>query len=216
MRLGPGSPAFRYGVGRRGVVWHGQHDAMDPKRTLRTAMLAARSGCDPALGACLASHVMAGGILDRLLSGPRQSIAGFWPMGSEIDIRPLLHALVSRGYPILLPATPPRGQPLTFRRWRPGDAMLPDRFGTVAPPGEPGVPDMLLVPLLAWDLHGNRLGYGGGYYDRTLAGLPGRRAIGCAYAMQQVDRVPAGPHDVPLDAVATECGVTVFRTWPGC
>ncbi len=178
----------------------------DPKRTLRIAMLAARSACDPALGACLAAH-----LLEWLPANPAQAIAGFWPMGTEIDLRPLLHALASRGHRLLLPATPPRGQPLAFRRWRPGDALLPDRFGTVAPQGEPGVPDMLLVPLLAWDAAGNRLGYGGGYYDRTLAALPGRRAIGCAYAMQQVDRLPAGPHDVPLDAVATECGVTVFR-----
>ena len=170
-------------------------------------MLAARAACDPALGVRLVSHVLA-----RLPPLPGQAIAGFWPMGTEIDVRPLLHALAGRGHPILLPATPPRGQPLTFRRWHPGDAMLPDRFGTVAPEGEPGIPDVLLVPLLAWDAAGNRLGYGGGYYDRTLAALPDRRAIGCAYAAQQVDRVPTGPHDVPLAAVATECGITLFRT----
>lgn len=78
------------------------------------------------------------------------------------------------------------------------------------PVGEPGVPDMLLVPLLAWDGQGRRLGYGGGYYDRTLAALPGCRTIGCAYAAQQVAEVPAGPHDRPLDAVATEEGLTSF------
>ena len=88
--------------------------------------------------------------------------------------------------------------------------MRPERFGTVRPVGEAGTPDMLLVPLLAWDGQGRRLGYGGGYYDRTLAALPGRRAIGCAYAMQRVPEVPAGGHDVPLDAVATELGVTWF------
>ena len=170
-------------------------------------MLAARSACDPALGACLAGH-----LLEWLPAAPGQSIAGFWPMGTEIDLRPLLHALAGRGHLLLLPATPPRGQPLIFRRWRPGDALLPDRFGTVAPQGEPGVPDVLLVPVLAWDAAGNRLGYGGGYYDRTLAALPGRRAIGCAYAMQQVRHVPTGPYDVPLDAMATERGVTLFRT----
>jgi 5-formyltetrahydrofolate cyclo-ligase len=70
-------------------------------------------------------------------------------------------------------------------------------------------PDFLLVPLLAFDRAGRRLGYGAGYYDRTLAALPGRPAIGCAYAVQEVEAVPAGPQDARLDAVATERGVIV-------
>ena len=168
-------------------------------------MLALRATQDPALGARLAEH-----LLRDALPQPSQSVAGFWPMGHEINIRPLLHALHARGNPILLPVTPPRGQPLTFRHWRPGDALQPERFGTSRPIGEPGVPDVLLVPLLAWDGQGRRLGYGGGYYDRTLAALPGRRAIGCAYAAQRVPEVPAGLHDMPLDAVATEKGLTWF------
>ena len=178
----------------------------DCKRRLRAAMLAARGTLDPSLGSHLAAHVLAD---PGLFAG--QAIAGYWPIGSEIDLRPLLRALHGRGNPILLPVTPPRGQPLAFARWRPGDILAPGRFGTVSPTGEPGVPDVLLVPLLAWDGQGRRLGYGGGYYDRTLAVLTGRRAIGCAYAAQQVAEVPAGPHDVRLDAVATEFGVTWFR-----
>ncbi len=177
----------------------------DSKQALRQAMLGARQTLDPALGVRLAEYV-----LRDASPLPGQSVAGFWPMGTEIDIRPLLHALHARGHPILLPVTPPRGQPLAFRRWRPGDTMRPERFGTVRPIGEPGVPDVLLVPLLAWDGQGRRLGYGGGYYDRTLASLPGRRAIGCAYAAQRVAEVPADAHDMPLDAVATEDGVTPF------
>ncbi len=177
----------------------------EAKQALRTAMLALRATQDPALGARLAEHV-----LHDAPPNPRQSVAAFWPMGQEIDIRSLLHALHARGNPVLLPVTPPRGQPLTFRRWRPGDDMPTEHFGTVRPIGESGVPDVLLVPLLAWDGQGRRLGYGGGYYDRTLAGLPGRRTIGCAYAAQQVAEVPSGPHDMPLDAVATENGVTWF------
>lgn len=168
-------------------------------------MLAMRAAQDPALGTHLAQH-----ILREVPLQPGQSVAGFWPMGQEVDIRPLLHALHARGHPILLPVTPPRGQPLTFCRWRPGDALQPERFGTFRPIGEPGSPDLLLVPLLAWDGQGRRLGYGGGFYDCTLAGLPGRLAIGCAYAAQQVPEVPAGPRDMPLDAVATELGVTWF------
>ena len=131
-------------------------------------------------------------------------------MGTEIDVRPLLNALHARGHPVLLPFTPPCGQPLSFRRWQPGDALRPGRFGTLTSIGEIGTPDVLLVPLLAWDGRGHRLGYGGGYYDRTLALLPGRCAIGCAYDVQRVPELPVGPHDIPLDAVATETGVTVF------
>jgi 5-formyltetrahydrofolate cyclo-ligase len=115
----------------------------------------------------------------------------------------------------VLPVTPKRGQPLTFRHWHPGDIMERERFGTMRPAGRPTglelVPDVLLIPLLAFDAAGRRLGYGGGFYDRTLAGLPGRFRLGCAYAAQQVDEVPAGPYDMTLDAVATECGVVRFE-----
>ena len=128
-------------------------------------------------------------------------------MGQEIDIRPLLTALAGLGYAVVLPETPPRGQPLLFRRWQPGSVMVPERFGTLRPDGDVATPDVVLVPLLAFDLAGRRLGYGGGYYDRTLASLPNARTLGCAYAMQQVETVPAGPHDVCLQAVATERGV---------
>lgn len=177
----------------------------DLKQALRQTMLDLRAAEDPAAGARLAEY-----FLRDAAPRPGQSVAGFWPIGTEIDIRPLLHALHDLGHPILLPITPPRGQPLSFARWRPGDTMRPERFGTVRPIGEAGTPDVLLVPLLAWDGQGRRLGYGGGYYDRTLAGLPGRRVIGCAYSVQRVAEVPAGPHDIPLDAVATESGLTWF------
>ena len=82
--------------------------------------------------------------------------------------------------------------------------MIAERFGTLRPDGPEIVPDLLFVPLLAFDRRGRRLGYGGGYYDRTLAALPGAIAVGCAFAAQEMDEVPAGPHDIALDAVATE------------
>jgi 5-formyltetrahydrofolate cyclo-ligase len=188
--------------------------------------LAARVGCDPAqsaaasavAGAALAAHVL------RDCSPPAGAVvSGVWPLGGEIDLRPLMEALHASGHPVVLPVTPPRGQALTFRLWRPGDALVRERFGTMVPVGRPvrgadgGVaggemmPDFLLVPLLAFDRYGHRLGYGAGYYDRTLAGLrttrPGCFALGCAFASQQVDAVPVGPNDVALDAVATERGV---------
>jgi 5-formyltetrahydrofolate cyclo-ligase len=146
-------------------------------------------------------------VLRDLLPPAGAVVAGYWPLPGEIDIRPLLRALHARGHKMLLPETPPRGSPLIFRHWQPGAAMLPERFGTLRPDGEVGVPDVLFLPLVAFDRAGRRLGYGGGYYDRTLAGLPGAIAIGCAFAAQELDAVPEADYDARLDAVATEHGV---------
>ncbi|WP_043829187.1 5-formyltetrahydrofolate cyclo-ligase [Muricoccus aerilatus] len=140
-------------------------------------------------------------------------VAGFWPMGHEIDIRPLLRALEGRGHRLCLPRTPKRGLPLDFRAFAFGDAMDKGPFGTLQPLAEaaPLTPGFVIVPLLAFDGAGRRLGYGGGYYDRTLAALPGVPTLGVAFACQEMDEVPAGPLDAPLDAVATEAGVMRFR-----
>jgi len=172
------------------------------KQRQRIAAMAARTGQDPALGWYLTGHILAGWRFR-----PSMAIAGFWPLPGEVDIRPLLLALIARGHPVLLPVTPLRGNPLTFGRWRPGDALTPERFGTVRPTGEPVTPDLLFVPLLAFDGQCRRLGYGGGFYDRTLAGLPGAIAIGCAFAAQRVDCVVAEAHDMRLHAIATERGL---------
>jgi 5-formyltetrahydrofolate cyclo-ligase len=138
-------------------------------------------------------------------------IAGYWPIGSEIDPRPAMHLLHASGAQLALPEATPPGNPLIFRLWSDGDPLLPGRFGTRHPAGPPVTPNLLLVPLLAFDHRGHRLGYGGGYYDRTLVALPQATAIGCAYAAQQVDDLPAAPHDAPLHAIATERGVMVAR-----
>lgn len=176
------------------------------KQQQRAAALAIRAVQDPGVGGQLAVHLLAGWTF-----GPGAVIGGFWPLPGEIDIRPLLNALVERGHPVVLPITPPLGHPLAFVRWRPGDAMVAERFGTFRPIGEAMAPDTLLVPLLAFDSAGRRLGYGGGYYDRTLAALPGRDAIGCAFAAQQVDCVIAEPHDIRLSLIATEHGLIYPR-----
>ncbi|HYF06773.1 MAG TPA: 5-formyltetrahydrofolate cyclo-ligase [Acetobacteraceae bacterium] len=173
------------------------------KAEARRLALARRASCDPALGVRLADIVL------RDAAPPAGAIiAGFWPMGSEIDIRPLLQALQARGHPLCLPVTPRRGQPLVFRLWRWGDTLANGAFGTKQPAGEETVtPDFLLVPLLAFDRVGRRLGYGAGYYDRTLAALPRATALGVAYAAQEMPEVPAGPDDMPLPRIATECGI---------
>jgi 5-formyltetrahydrofolate cyclo-ligase len=135
-------------------------------------------------------------------------IAGYWPMGEEMDPRALMLALAAGGHVLALPVTPPRGQPLAFRAWVPGAALRAGPMGTSEPfAGDELRPDMLLVPLLAFDRAGRRLGYGGGYYDRTLAALPGAKAIGIAYAGQEMPEVPAGPQDFRLPLIATEAGV---------
>ncbi len=174
------------------------------KAALRREALARRAAlARPGAGDALADTVL------RHCPPPAGAVvSGFWPMGDEIDLRPLLRALDAAGHVLALPVTPPRGRPLRFRRWRFGAPLVPGGFGTsVPPPDAPEVvPDALLVPLLAFDAAGRRLGYGGGFYDRTLAALPGAWALGVAFAGQQVAKVPAGAHDVPLHGIATEAG----------
>jgi 5-formyltetrahydrofolate cyclo-ligase len=178
------------------------------KAAARVAAAARRAGLDPAAaGAALSRHFLA-----ALPLRDGVTVSGFWPMGDEIDIRPLLTALAGRGHPIGLPVTGQRGQPLVFRLWQPGALMRPGRFGTSHPDGPVVVPEILLMPLLAFDRHGHRLGYGGGFYDRSLALLPGAIRIGCAFAAQEMDLVPAGPLDQKLDAILTEEGLRPFRT----
>ena len=164
-------------------------------------MLARRAEWDPALGSVLSQHA-----LDAVPLLPHAVVGGFWPMRGEINIRPLLYALAERGHVVALPETLP-GQPLAFRRWHPGMAMVDEPFGTQRPVGVVVTPRVLFVPLLAFDRRGGRLGYGGGYYDRTIEALPGVAVVGCAYAAQEVESVPAGPHDKLMQAVATERGV---------
>jgi len=164
-------------------------------------MMALRVTLDPALGRSLADHV-----LRDITLPPTARTAGVWPLPGEIDLRPLWHALHNRGHVVLLPQTPPRGEPLLFRRWHPGCRMIRERFGTERPDGALGTPDLIFVPLLAFDRSGHRLGYGGGYYDRTLAAHPDIPAIGFGYSAQEVDKVPCAAHDRPLRTIFTELG----------
>ncbi len=136
-------------------------------------------------------------------------VSGYWPVRTELDPRPLMTWLEGRGHPLALPVVAGRGRPLVFRPWRPGDEMVPGELGIDTPTAAAGEcePTVLLVPLLAFDSAGGRLGHGAGYYDITIAGLRARGpvlAVGLAYAGQEVDAVPCEPHDERLDWVVTE------------
>ena len=145
---------------------------------------------------------------------PSTPIAGYWPLAEELDVRPALQALFERHCRCLLPAVIGPDQALVFRHWQPGDQLRTTAFGVREPdPVRPAVdPRIMLVPLIAFDDAGHRLGFGGGFYDRTLAALrhrpkgPPLAAIGVAFACQQVDSVPHDGFDQPLDGVVTERG----------
>jgi 5-formyltetrahydrofolate cyclo-ligase len=146
---------------------------------------------------------------------PGTIVSGFWPIRSEADIRPLMFAMREKGARLCLPVVLDR-QTIVFRDLVRGAEMVSTGFGTAGPGEEAEVldPQLMLVPLSAFDAAGNRIGYGAGHYDRAIARLAAKemtpRLIGVAFACQQVDRVPAEPHDVPLDAILTENGLRSF------
>lgn len=145
-----------------------------------------------------------------------QSVAGFWPIKDEIDVRPLMGALHDAGHDLYLPAIKRAAHPLILRRWSPSEALIKGPFNTREPAksAPTGDPQIVLVPLLAFTARGDRLGYGGGFYDRTLAALSQRGpvfACGVAYAAQEAASLPVGAHDRKLDGVLTEAGFTDFR-----
>lgn len=152
----------------------------------------------------VAGHFLAGAGLS-----PGDLVAVYWPIRDELDSKPLLTKLMDAGQPVCLPVVLGDGQPLELRLWEEGTPLYPAGFGTLAPPETAPVvePDVIVMPLLGFDRMGTRLGYGGGYYDRTLGALTkSPRLIGLAFAVQELDRIPREAHDVPLEAVVTEAG----------
>lgn len=192
------------------------------KAALRRAVLSARDRI-PAQARDAAAQAVARRTLDDAALAPvlaRGIVAGYWPIRSELDPRPLMLALQARGAGLALPVVTDRG--LVFRRWREADTLVDAGFGTLGPSPDNAelCPDILLVPLAAFDRAGNRIGYGQGHYDGAIARLAGihdgkagpaiagrqRRlplAIGVAHDLQRVDAIPAEPHDQPLDAIIT-------------
>jgi 5-formyltetrahydrofolate cyclo-ligase len=182
---------------------------MNGKQQLREAAHARRAGLAracPDFAARIASYT------DDLDVAPGATLSFYWPMGDEADPRVLATRLAARGHALALPVVAKKGAPLVFRLWREGDPLVVHAFGMHEPaPTAPEVtPDVLLVPLLAFDARGHRLGYGGGFYDRTLASLAAKLAIGVAYAGQETGTLPIHERDHPLDMVVTELGVRRF------
>jgi 5-formyltetrahydrofolate cyclo-ligase len=144
-------------------------------------------------------------------------VSGYSPIRSEIDPVPLMRKLAEQGAKLALPAVMARGKSLAFRAWSPDDRLMLGPLGILEPSPAAAelVPDIMLVPLAAFDASGHRIGYGAGHYDYTLAHLRKGKAIaavGIACAVQQIKAVPALPHDVALDYVLTEKKVFDFRS----
>ena len=181
--------------------------AMLPKVELRRRARAARKAAhesDGAAGAAVRSHFLA-----AVPIVPGAVVAGYWPVGAEIDPRPLMEHLAARGHALGLPVVVDGPQGLIFRHWAPGLALESGAHGIPVPPASVWeiVPHLLLVPLLAFDRTGLRLGSGAGYYDRALARARAQRpviAVGLAFAAQEQPSLPREPHDQPLDWVVTE------------
>lgn len=155
------------------------------------------------------------GLIEQLGVGV---VAGYWPVGSEMDTRTLLETLIKRGLSCVLPVVADRSGLLEFRTWEPEQELLPDKCSIPAPRAQARLlrPDLVLVPLLAFDRSGLRLGQGLGLYDRTLAALRNSGTVvtvGLGYSFQEVEELPRCEHDQPMDWIATEN--QLIATTPG-
>ncbi|WP_299132146.1 5-formyltetrahydrofolate cyclo-ligase [uncultured Amaricoccus sp.] len=184
-------------------------DSAEAKKVARTAAFEARAQAHAeGVGAArrAAGHVL------TVVAALREArvVSGYLPIRTELDPMPAMLALHGLGYRLCVPVIEAPRQPLRFRAWTPDATLVPGPFGVSVPAeGEELEPDILLVPLLAFDSYGNRLGYGGGFYDRTLHALRARRmawGYGFAYERQLVPEVPRALTDAVLDGVVTETG----------
>jgi 5-formyltetrahydrofolate cyclo-ligase len=213
LRRRPGSPSNGF-LGSALILEGWRNDAMttptsaDSKALLRQQGLARRGKVDPAVRDALTARLAAEGV--RFAETCRaRTVSAFHPIRDEPDTLALLDALAQAGFATALPVTVSRGSPLTFRLWRPGDPTVRGAMNIAEPsPVAPAVePDLLFVPLAAFDRRGHRIGFGAGHYDRTLSRLRAKgpiQAVGVAYAASEVDAVPNEPHDQPVDFILTE------------
>jgi 5-formyltetrahydrofolate cyclo-ligase len=177
------------------------------KERIRREALARRDAMPPEMRQAAAQAIAAREF--PLAITPGAIVSGFMALKSEINPLPLMQKLAGQGAQLALPAIAGRGKPLMLRGWEPGAPLERGQWGIREPTADAAEvePDIVLVPLLAFDRIGHRIGYGAGYYDLTIAGLRARKAViavGVAFAMQEVPAVPATPRDARLDLVLTE------------
>lgn len=176
------------------------------RRALRREMVARRAAMPPADHAALSAE-----IVGHLLSGlPAPRIAAFcWPIKHEPDVRAIAEPWAKRGVHLALPVVVAEAEPLAFRLWTATTQLSPDRYGIPTPQdGEFVHPDLILLPLNGFDAAGYRLGYGGGYFDRTLAALePRPLAVGVGFEINRLDSIRPEIHDQRLDWIVTENGI---------
>jgi len=189
--------------------------AIPSKADLRAAALAKREALSDAQRAAAAQAMAKRGLPFAILPGV--VVSGYSPIRNEIDPVPLMRRLAEQGARLALPAVLSRGKSLAFRAWSPDDRLMLGPLGIPepSPAAQELVPDIMLVPLAAFDRQGHRIGYGAGHYDYTLAHLRKAKAItavGVAFAVQEIKAVPALPHDVALDYVLTEKKMFDFRS----
>ncbi len=190
------------------------------RRGERTRLRAARQALSvdarAALGQAIIDHLR--DLLQTRFNGAKgQIFSAYWPIKGEPDLRPLMHELHAAGVTIALPIVETKAAPLVFRRWTPDTKMVRGDWNIPVPPPEADalVPDITLAPLMGWDDLGYRLGYGGGYFDRTLAALSPRPAtIGIGLQTAQLATIYPQPHDIALDIILTDAGVQTERTSP--
>jgi len=185
------------------------------KADLRAAQLAARAAVAGSKAAAAAQSLAARGL--PFAVAPGSVVAGYRPIRGEIDPSQLMAKLHQEGAELALPCVVAKEAALVFRAYAPEHALVTGRYGIAEPAPERGAltPDVILVPLVAFDGSGQRLGYGAGFYDRTLAGLRRSKAViavGLAFSMQRIAHVPATSHDVALDYVLTEDSGFNFRS----
>jgi 5-formyltetrahydrofolate cyclo-ligase len=184
------------------------------KKTLRADVLKRRDAL-PADYRARAAESMAARA-GELRIQPGTVVSGFWPMRTEVDVHPLMKALTDLGARICLPAILDKTT-IVFRDYRPGEALVDMGFKTMGPPESAALlhPTVMLVPLVAFDARGHRIGYGAGYYDRAISKLRAEniepRLIGIAFDCQEVEQVPNEAHDIALAAMLTESGLRVFQ-----
>ena len=182
------------------------------KSALRIKAHAARAAL-PLDSRMSAAEAVARHFFENVPLQPGEVVAAYWRIRDELDCQPILVRLMDSNQPVVLPVVIGPEEALELRVWEPGTALYEAGFGTLAPPdlAPRAEPDVILMPLLGFDGQGTRLGYGGGYYDRTLARMSRKpRLIGLAFAAQELDQIPREEHDIPLDLIVTEDGVRHF------